>query len=33
MDRWVLVPRGLARFDPELAWALDYEGAPLSPRT
>src|SRR3954453_8272492 len=28
MDRWVLVPRGLARFDPELAWALDYEDAP-----
>src|SRR4051794_16980898 len=28
MDRWVLVPRALARFDPELAWALDYEDAP-----
>src|SRR3954466_426355 len=28
MDRWVLVPRGLARFDPELAWTLDYEDAP-----
>jgi hypothetical protein len=28
MDRWVLVPRTLARFDPELAWALDYEDAP-----
>ena len=31
MDHWVVVPRGLARFDPELAWALDYEDAP-SPR-
>lgn len=30
MDRWVLVPRGLARFDPELAWTLDYEDAPES---
>lgn len=28
MDQWVLVPRALARFDPELAWALDYEDAP-----
>ena len=28
MDQWVLVPRGLARFDPELAWTLDYEDAP-----
>jgi hypothetical protein len=28
MDRWVLVPRTLARFDPELAWTLDYEDAP-----
>ena len=28
MDRWVLVPRALARFDPELAWTLDYEDAP-----
>jgi hypothetical protein len=28
MGRWVLVPRSLARFDPELAWALDYEDAP-----
>jgi hypothetical protein len=28
MDRWVLVPRALARFDPELAWTLDYENAP-----
>jgi hypothetical protein len=28
MDHWVLVPRELARFDPELAWALDYEDAP-----
>lgn len=28
MDHWVLVPRALARFDPELAWALDYEDAP-----
>src|SRR3954449_6386283 len=28
MDRWVLVPRTLARFDPELAWALDYDDAP-----
>ena len=28
MDHWVLVPRALARFDPELAWALDYDDAP-----
>ena len=28
MDRWVMVPRTLARFDPELAWTLDYEDAP-----
>jgi hypothetical protein len=28
MDRWVLVPRTLARFDPELAWTLDCEDAP-----
>ena len=28
MDQWVLVPRALARFDPELAWALDYDDAP-----
>src|SRR3954471_18766173 len=28
LDRWVLVPRTLARFDPELAWTLDYEDAP-----
>src|SRR3954454_5090466 len=28
MDEWVLVPRALARFDPELAWALDYDDAP-----
>src|SRR3954447_25391424 len=28
MDRWVLVPRTLARFDPELAWTLDYDDAP-----
>jgi hypothetical protein len=28
MDHWVLAPRGLARFDPELTWALDYEDAP-----
>jgi hypothetical protein len=28
MDRWVLVPRELARFDPELAWTLDYDDAP-----
>jgi hypothetical protein len=28
MDRWVLVPRGLARFDPELAWTLDYDDVP-----
>src|SRR3954447_8724816 len=27
-DCWVLVPRVLARFDPELAWTLDYEDAP-----
>ena len=25
---WVIVPRALARFDPELAWTLDYEDAP-----
>src|SRR3954447_19627158 len=29
MDQWVFVPRALARFDPELAWALDYEDAPV----
>src|SRR3954468_22689110 len=28
MDRWVLVPRALARFDPELAWTLDYDDGP-----
>src|SRR3954447_10853428 len=28
MDRSVLVPRGLARFDPELLSTLDYEDAP-----
>jgi hypothetical protein len=28
MGPWVLVPRGLARFDPELAWTLDDEDAP-----
>src|SRR3954470_22666413 len=28
MDRGVLVPRALARFDPELAWTLDYDDAP-----
>ena len=28
MNRWVVVPRALARFDPELAWALDYDDAP-----
>jgi hypothetical protein len=28
MNRWVLVPRELARFDPELAWTLDYDDAP-----
>jgi hypothetical protein len=28
MERWVLVPRALARFDPELAWTLDYDDAP-----
>src|SRR5215210_640709 len=28
MGSWVLVPRALARFDPELAWTLDYEDAP-----
>jgi hypothetical protein len=28
MDHWVLVPRALARFDPELAWTLDHEDAP-----
>jgi hypothetical protein len=28
MDAWVIVPRSLGRFDPELAWALDYDDAP-----
>src|SRR4051794_37895885 len=28
MDQWVVVPRALARFDPELAWTLDYDDAP-----
>jgi hypothetical protein len=28
MDCWIIVPRALARFDPELAWTLDYEDAP-----
>jgi hypothetical protein len=28
MDQWVLVPRALGRFDPELAWTLDYDDAP-----
>src|SRR3954451_23624320 len=28
MGCWVIVPRALARFDPELAWTLDYEDAP-----
>src|SRR3954464_5936066 len=28
MNRWVLGPRALARFDPELAWTLDYDDAP-----
>lgn len=28
MGCWVIVPRTLARFDPELAWTLDYEDAP-----
>src|SRR4051794_22696349 len=28
MRSWVLVPRALARFDPELAWTLDYDDAP-----
>src|SRR4051812_42648006 len=28
MGCWVMVPRTLARFDPELAWTLDYEDAP-----
>src|SRR3982751_5040498 len=28
MDHWVLVPRALAHFDPELAWTLDYDDAP-----
>jgi hypothetical protein len=28
MGAWVLVPRSLARFDPELAWALHYDDAP-----
>ena len=32
MDRWVLVPRTLARFDPELAWTLDYDDAPAARR-
>jgi hypothetical protein len=29
MDQWVVVPRALARFDPELAWTLDYDDAPV----
>src|SRR3954449_11177042 len=28
MGCWVIVPRALARFDPELAWTLDYDDAP-----
>jgi hypothetical protein len=28
MGCWVVVPRALARFDPELAWTLDYDDAP-----
>src|SRR4051812_2956023 len=28
MASWVLVPRALARFAPELAWTLDYDDAP-----
>src|SRR3954469_3168617 len=28
MGCWVIVPRTVARFDPELAWTLDYEDAP-----
>ena len=28
MGGWVVVPRALARFDPELAWTLDYDDAP-----
>src|SRR4051795_4594096 len=28
MNEWVLVPRALARFEPELAWTLAYEDAP-----
>jgi len=27
LDTWVVVPRALARFDPELAWALHYDDA------
>lgn len=26
-EAWVVVPRALARFDPELAWTLDYDDA------
>src|SRR3954451_12129066 len=28
MGSLVIVPRALARFDPELAWTLDYEDGP-----
>ena len=28
MSRWVVVPRALARFDPELTLALHYDDAP-----
>src|SRR3954451_4876310 len=28
MGSLVIVPRALARFDPELAWTLDYEDSP-----
>ena len=31
-DRWVLVPRGLARDEPDLIWALEYEDVPLAPQ-
>ena len=31
-DRWVLVPRELARAEPDLIWTLEYEDAPLTPQ-
>ena len=31
-DRWVFVPRALAREEPDLIWALEYEDTPLAPQ-